>query len=95
MTEWRAVVLCERDGRSVASYHDVSEESAQEDLARLWLAVLVRSERSGSIGLLHVINDARKRSVVLTYPPIDPSERARSDDAHASTIEEAIDMLTR
>lgn len=95
MREWRAVMFCERNGRSVASYHGVSEARAHEDLARLWLTVLVRAERLGSIGLLQVIDDDRKRSVMLTYPPIDPRDRARSDDAHASTIEEAIAMLTR
>lgn len=95
MNEWRAVIVCEHAGRCLATYHDVPEDSAHFDLTCLWLALCERAERLRSIASMHVTNDDRGRSVVLSYPPIDRSERARSDDAHARTVAEAIAILTR
>jgi hypothetical protein len=93
-SEIHACVLFERpSGRASATYYDFDPFVAPFELACLWHMMIERAELEGWTGCLRVTDRARARSVVLTYPPISDAERARSDEAHARTVAEAIVML--
>lgn len=95
----RAAVVYEQAGRPraivSAVFYSVPIDCAHFDLALLWLFAREHAERMGCPVALHLTCDDRGRSVALRDPPLACAERARSDDAHADTVWQALDMLTR
>jgi hypothetical protein len=70
-------------------------ERAHFDLALVWLLVCDHAEGIGCGARVTLMHPETGRSVVVSDPPLTRAERARSDDAHADSILEALHMLTR
>jgi hypothetical protein len=70
-------------------------DRAHFDLALVWLLVREHAAGLGCDARVALMCPETGRSVMVNDPPLSRAERARSDDAHADTILEALDMLTR
>lgn len=68
-------------------------DRAHFDLALVWLLVCEHAEALESIARVRITCDGR--SVTVSDPPLTRAERARSDEAHADTILDALVWLTR
>jgi hypothetical protein len=66
-------------------------DRAHFDLALVWLLVCEHAEALGQTARVCITHNGR--TVTVSDPPLTRAERARSDEAHARTVAEAIVML--
>lgn len=67
-------------------------DRAHFDLALVWVLVCEHAEALGQSARVCITHNGR--SVTVNDPPLTRAERARSDEAHADTILDALVMLT-